>query len=185
MKTLAGIIEARMYDIIDYVKIEIERCGFKGRLGAGIVLTGGGANLKNLDLLFKMHTGMDVRIAQPVTYVAADSVELVSAPKYSTLTGIVLDAVRKGNYTEIDAAEPAQAAGGYDSSYTPEADSYEGGQQEGGYEPDSYGMDGDEEYLDDYPEEELRLRRPKLSERVKRWFGGMFTDEEVDDDDSY
>ena len=46
-------------------------------------------------------------------------------------------------------------------------------------------MDGDEEYLDDYPEEELRLRRPKLSERVKRWFGGMFTDEEVDDDDSY
>ncbi len=222
VKTLAGIIEARMYDIIDYVKIEIERCGFKGRLGAGIVLTGGGANLKNLDLLFKMHTGMDVRIAQPVTYVAADSVELVSAPKYSTLTGIVLDAVRKGNYTEIDAAEPAQAAGepqnagaaagdedyyhtpagqqngramasgntavaggGYDSSYTPEADSYEGGQQEGGYEPDSYGMDGDEEYLDDYPEEELRLRRPKLSERVKRWFGGMFTDEEVDDDDSY
>lgn len=101
VRTLAGIIEARMYDIIDYVKVEIERCGFKGKLGAGIVLTGGGANLKNLDLLFKLHTGMDVRVAQPTTYVGAESAELVSAPKYSTLTGIVLDAVRKGNYTEI------------------------------------------------------------------------------------
>lgn len=216
VKTLAGIIEARMYDIIDYVKVEIERCGFKGRLGAGIVLTGGGANLKNLDLLFKMHTGMDVRIAQPVTYVAADSVELISAPKFSTLTGIVLDAVRKGNYTEIDAAEPAQApqgetqnagvaaggddyyhpagqqngrgaaGGGYDSPYTPEDDTYDPGQQqEGGYEPDPYGTDDEGGYIGDYPEEELRVRRPKISERVKRWLGGMFTDEEVDDDDSY
>lgn len=216
VKTLAGIIEARMYDIIDYVKVEIERCGFKGRLGAGIVLTGGGANLKNLDLLFKMHTGMDVRIAQPVTYVAADSVELISAPKFSTLTGIVLDAVRKGNYTEIDAAEPAQApqgetqnagvaaggddyyhpagqqngrgaaGGGYDSPYTPEDDTYDPGQQqEGGYEPDPYGTDDEGGYIGDYPEEELRVRRPKIAERVKRWLGGMFTDEEVDDDDSY
>ena len=81
VRTLAGIIEARMYDIIDYVKIEIERCGFKGRLGAGIVLTGGGANLKNLDLLFKMHTGMDERIAQPTTNEAPESAALISAPK--------------------------------------------------------------------------------------------------------
>ncbi len=214
VKALAGIIEARMCDVIDYVKIEIERCGFKGRLGAGIVLTGGGANLKNLDQLFKMHTGMDVRIAQPVTYVVADSVELISAPKYSTLTGIVLDAVRKGNYTEIDAAEPAQApqgepqnagvaaggddyyhpagqqngrsaaGGGYDSSYTPEADTYDSGQQEGGYEPD-YGPDDDEWEGDYPPEEELRVRRPKFSERLKRWIGDMFTGEEVDDDDNY
>lgn len=212
VRTLAGIIEARMYDIIDYVKLEIERCGFKGRLGAGIVLTGGGANLKNLDLLFKMHTGMDVRVAQPVTYVAAESTELISAPKYSTLTGIILDAVRKGNYTEIDEQQSAQPAvgdeqplqnqpmqqqgqvapygynpgdayGQYDAYNTPQQQTYPEAdiytqQQEG--QDDMYGGD----YADDYPEEELRVRKPKFSERMKRLFGSMFS-EEVDDDDSY
>lgn len=211
VKTLAGIIEARMYDIIDYVKLEIERCGFKGRLGAGIVLTGGGANLKNLDLLFKMHTGMDVRVAQPVTYVVAESAELVSAPKYSTLTGIILDAVRKGNYTEIDEqAQPAQtmsgeqqplqnqpmgqqqapygynagdAYGQYDAYNSPQQQPYSDQAGENSYaQPEEYSGDG---YADDYaPEEELRVRKPKLSERMKRMFSSMFS-EEVDDDDNY
>lgn len=213
VRTLAGIIEARMYDIIDYVKIEIERCGFKGRLGAGIVLTGGGANLRNLDLLFKMHTGMDVRIAQPVTYVASESAELVSAPKYSTLTGIILDEVRKGNHTEIgeqpavqpsadDSAVQTQAATvgyGYGAAAgepaEPGADAYarqpyddgtyarqDGDPYGTGVQQDGYGMQGDEGYADDYPaEEELRVRKPKLSERMKRLFSSMFS-EEVDDD---
>lgn len=219
VRTLAGIIEARMYDIIDYVKLEIERCGYKGRLGAGIVLTGGGANLKNLDLLFKMHTGMDVRVAQPVTYVAADSAELVSGPKYSTLTGIILDAVRKGNYTEIDEqpAMPEQQPGagdnhmgqqpaagyGYAAPDGPGMPSggdayvqptYGTGAGYGGQQGDPYGMDGqqngygtqgDDGYGEDYaPEEELRVRKPKLSERMKRLFSSMFS-EEVDDDDNY
>lgn len=230
VKTLAGIIEARMYDIIDYVKVEIERCGYKGKLGAGIVLTGGGANLKNLDLLFKMHTGMDVRVAQPTTYVAADSAELVSAPKYSTLTGIILDAVRKGHYTEIDeqpavqnpvpptaggtmagqGVNPGVAAGtgtgmetaaGYGYGSTSGAETATGYGSEYGYGQHEegqmgYGAEGEnsgyepaegegDEYMDDYPpEEELRVRKPKLSERFKRLLGSMFS-EEVDDDDSY
>ena len=212
VRTLAGIIEARMYDIIDYVKIEIERCGFKGRLGAGIVLTGGGANLKNLDLLFKMHTGMDVRIAQPTTYVAPESAELISAPKYSTLTGIILDAVRKGNYTEIgeQTASPEQPAAGITNPVQgpgygygvaaaegtqPAADPYAQqpydnaggyGQAADPYAPaGDYGVAGGDGYApEDYPEEELRVRKPKLSERMKRFFGSMFT-EEVDDEGDF
>lgn len=212
VRTLAGIIEARMYDIIDYVKIEIERCGFKGRLGAGIVLTGGGANLKNLDLLFKMHTGMDVRIAQPTTYVAPESAELISAPKYSTLTGIILDAVRKGNYTEIgeQTASPEQPAAGITNPVQgpgygygvaaaegtqPAADPYAQqpydnaggyGQAADPYAPTGdYGVAGGDGYApEDYPEEELRVRKPKLSERMKRFFGSMFT-EEVDDEGDF
>lgn len=231
VRTLAGIIEARMYDIIDYIKIEIERCGFKGKLGAGIVLTGGGANLKNLDQLFKRHTGLDVRVAQPVTYVSGDSAELIASPKFSTLTGIILDAVRKGHYTEIgerqpgvmegDAMEggrqqplqqPQQTEGygyaGNDRSGMGEgygmgggygADTYDmsGGGMESGGEGDPYGMERpvsngyeemgggmeSEEY--DYPLDDIRLRKPKMSERVRRWIGRMFTDEEVDDDDNY
>lgn len=212
VKTLAGIIEARMYDIIDYVKIEIERCGFKGRLGAGIVLTGGGSNLKNLDLLFKMHTGMDVRVAQPVTYVAAESSELVSAPKYSTLTGIILDAARKGNFTEID-EQPVQAQQSADANTALQQEQqspygynsgdaygqYDGTTQYGSAQPSQqpytdgahgygqqYGVQqGEGEHMDDYPpEEELRVRKPTLFERMKRTFGTIFS-EEVDDEGNY
>ncbi len=242
VRTLAGIIEARMYDIIDYVKIEIERCGFKGRLGAGIVLTGGGANLKNLDQLFKLHTGLEVRVAQPTTYVGGESVELISAPKYSTLTGIVLDAVRKGNYTEIGelpslagqatgasssaAADPYLARepqapeqsmggsgyhnnsmGGHASSvpgggYDEGRDVYDapqvsqGGQSslpggEGVYDPyNEAGGYAEEGYDDDpnggdYFEDEIQIRKPKMKERLRRWFGSILSEEVDDDDDRY
>lgn len=200
VRTLAGIIEARMCDIIDLVKLEIDRCGYKGRLGAGIVLTGGGANLKNLDLLFKMHTGLDVRVAQPTTYVAPESAELVSSSKYATVTGIILDALRHGQYTEIGelpavaATTPQQPAQeyatpayssqtgqapnppAYDEAYgDTQTDEYSGDQNANAW---GYAENGD------YEEDEISVRKPKLSERMKRLFSSMFS-EEVDDDDNY
>lgn len=101
IKALAGIIEARMEDVIDYVQTEIEKCGLKGKLGAGIVLTGGGATLKNLDLLFRTKMGCEVRIASPTIYLTPESAEKVSSPKYSTITGLLIDAVRTGKFTDI------------------------------------------------------------------------------------
>lgn len=221
VRTLAGIIEARMYDIIDYVKIEIEKCGYKNKLGAGIVLTGGGANLKNLDLLFKMHTGLDVRVAHPTTYVTPETAELVQSSKYATLTGIILDELRQGRYTEIDELPAGSSNAGATEGYSADYQS-DGGQQlpvqpgrtggpsslqqqqvygeesgnypedtaqEGAYagyegaQPGGWGdyADGQEGYEE---EEELRVRKPKLSERMKRLFSSMFS-EEVDDDDNY
>ena len=50
---LAAIIEARMLDIIDFVMAEIKASGCQQKLGAGVVLTGGAAQMKDLDLLFK------------------------------------------------------------------------------------------------------------------------------------
>ena len=54
---LAAIIEARMLDIIDFVMAEIKASGCQQKLGAGVVLTGGAAQMKDLDLLFKNYTG--------------------------------------------------------------------------------------------------------------------------------
>lgn len=102
VKALAGIIEARMEDIIDYVDAEIEKCGLKGKLGAGIVLTGGGATLKNLDLLFKTKLNCEVRVAMPTMHLTAESLEKVANPKYSTIIGLLVDAIRTGKFTEIE-----------------------------------------------------------------------------------
>ncbi|MDR2936197.1 MAG: cell division protein FtsA [Rikenellaceae bacterium] len=95
-RNLASIIEARMLDIVDCVMAEIRRSGYLGRLGAGIVLTGGAANLKNMDVLFRQHTGCEVRVAIPDLYVMPDSVELVNNPLYSAAVGLLLKAVRDG-----------------------------------------------------------------------------------------
>lgn len=102
IKALSSIIEARMLDIIDYVNMEVEKCGYKGKLGAGIVLTGGGSTLKNLVQLFKQNTGMEVRLATPGLNLIPESAELLSNPKYSTVTGLIIDSIRGGRFTSVE-----------------------------------------------------------------------------------
>ena len=45
---LNGVIEARMDEILENVYARLEATGLMSVLGAGIVITGGGAALKNL-----------------------------------------------------------------------------------------------------------------------------------------
>ena len=51
LKNLASIIQARMEEIIEQMYFEIKNSGFEKKLIAGIVLTGGGAQLKHIDQL--------------------------------------------------------------------------------------------------------------------------------------
>jgi cell division protein FtsA len=92
---LAYIIQARMEEIIDYVAFQIEQSGYWDKLGAGIVLTGGGAELKNLDQLIKLRTGLDVRIGRPDLYVRGSLCPEVELPMYSTSIGLLLSAMDK------------------------------------------------------------------------------------------
>lgn len=101
-KNLSSIIEARMQDILDYVMAEIKRAGCDTKLGAGIVITGGGANLKDLDLLIKNYTGMDVRIAAPDVCVGEESLELASNPGMATAIGILLKGAESGKPNKIE-----------------------------------------------------------------------------------
>jgi len=56
---------------------------------AGIVVTGGGAQLKHLPQLFEYLTGMDTRIGFPTEHLASGN-EGVSSPMFSTGVGLVL-----------------------------------------------------------------------------------------------
>lgn len=89
-KSLAYIIQSRMEEIIDAVIYEIENSGYMEKLSAGIVLTGGGAMLKNLNQLVKFKTGMDVRIGYPNECLASDTPEEINQPMYSTSIGLLL-----------------------------------------------------------------------------------------------
>ncbi len=92
-RNLACIIQARMEEIIDYVAHHINTSGFYDKLGAGIVVTGGGALLKNIAPLFKLKTGLDVRMGQPDNYLQND--ELITAtemPHFATAVGLLVSA---------------------------------------------------------------------------------------------
>lgn len=89
VKNLASIIQARMEEIIEHVIYEIKNSGFEKRLIAGIVITGGGAQLKHIIQLVEYLTGMDARIGYPNEHLAKGTDE-VKSPMYATAVGLVM-----------------------------------------------------------------------------------------------
>jgi len=87
-RLLAGIIEARMSEIMDAVLYEIENSGYADRIHA-IVLTGGGAQMNHLVEFVKYKTGCHARIAKP-TYLDEGSCPEVNDSAYSCAVGLLL-----------------------------------------------------------------------------------------------
>jgi len=92
-KNLALIIQARVEEILDYVVWQIRRSGFERKLIGGIVLTGGGALLKDIDKLTEFHTGMTARVGIPSEHLAHGNSETVYSPVYSTAIGLLLKGI--------------------------------------------------------------------------------------------
>ncbi|GCD77924.1 cell division protein FtsA [Thermaurantimonas aggregans] len=93
LKTLSKIIHARVSEIIEQVHIEIKNYGYnepRKRLIAGIVLTGGGAQLKHLKQLVAYITGMDTRIGYPNEHLAQSEYSELASPAYATAIGLVM-----------------------------------------------------------------------------------------------
>lgn len=90
LKNLANIIQARMEEIIEYVYFEIKNSGYENKLIGGIVLTGGGAQLKHISQLTQFITGMDTRIGYPNEHLAREVSKEMASPMYSTGIGLVI-----------------------------------------------------------------------------------------------
>ncbi len=93
---LAVAIEARMAMLVDYVKREIKESGYEGKLPYGIVLTGGGAALENVDELFRRMTDLEIRIGKPMEGICDESLEDVDSTEYATVMGIMLRGMEQG-----------------------------------------------------------------------------------------
>lgn len=96
LKNLSSIIQARMEEIIELVNYEIKNSGYSKKLIGGIVVTGGGAQLKHLTQLFEYMTGMDTRIGYPTEHLAnSNDIEGIESPMFSTGIGLVLQGFKK------------------------------------------------------------------------------------------
>ncbi len=95
LKNLASIIQARMEEIIDHVHYEIKTSGFEKKLIAGIVLTGGGAQLKHINQLMEFKTGIETRIGYPNEHLAKEVPEEMASPMYATGIGLVIEGIKR------------------------------------------------------------------------------------------
>jgi cell division protein FtsA len=90
VKNLAMVIQARVEEIFESVLYEIKSSGLDRKLHAGIVITGGGSQLKHLDKLVEFVTGLDTRIGYPSVHIAKSIVDEIKSPMYATAVGLVI-----------------------------------------------------------------------------------------------
>ena len=102
---LATAIEARMLDIIDYVKDELRDSGYAKKLGYGLILAGGGSRLAHVADLFRRETNMDVRLAA-TDQVNREKGEPESKPAYATALGIFMRGVEDGRSQIVESVRP-------------------------------------------------------------------------------
>lgn len=114
-KNLAYVIQARMEEIIEHVYYEIKSSGYEKKLIAGIIITGGGSQLKHLPQLVEYVTGLDCRVGYPNEHLAKNEVlpkatyDLLKSPMYATSIGLLIDGVQSADETqEVKAAAKDQ-----------------------------------------------------------------------------
>lgn len=138
VKNLAHIIQARMQEILDYVMYHLKQIDLDKRLYGGIILTGGGAQLKHVTQLTEFVTGLGARIGYPNEHLAGQTEGLMN-PMYSTCIGLILRGYHDfengrmrftgegGNYMHVpvsqqDVAAEAQAEPEREEDFEAEAD---------------------------------------------------------------
>ena len=99
VKNLSEIIGSRYKEIIDLVYHQIKVSGYENKLMTGIVITGGGAQIRNLKQLVAFVTGKETRIGYPNEHLGSESKDTVVSPMYATGVGLVLKGFEHAEYT--------------------------------------------------------------------------------------
>jgi cell division protein FtsA len=91
MRNLAQIIQARMTEILEFISYHIKQIGLDEKaLNGGIILTGGGSQLKDLRLLTEYVTRLNARIGYPNEHLAPNQIAELRQPMYATCLGLIL-----------------------------------------------------------------------------------------------
>ena len=80
-----------MSEIMDFVTYHLKQVGLDNRmLNGGVILTGGGSQLKHLIQLTEYVTGLNARIGFPNEHLSGGHIDELAKPMYSTCIGLIL-----------------------------------------------------------------------------------------------
>jgi cell division protein FtsA len=108
-RLVSEIIESRVQEILTLVRNEIGRAGFDGALPAGVVLVGGTAELRDIEVLGREVLGLAVRMKVPTG--AIGLTDTIMRPAYATTIGLLLWAAYHTDDIPAPATPFAQLAG--------------------------------------------------------------------------
>ncbi len=89
---LAHVIEARLEEMFNIFRDQIESTGQFENLGTGIVLAGGSAQMNNMLDFVKKNTGLEACISQPVEQMTGRDSGFLQKPQYAALAGLLAEA---------------------------------------------------------------------------------------------
>ena len=92
---VSRVISARMKEILAHVDYQIKLSNFGKKLIGGIVLTGGGSQLKHLVQLTELDTGQIARVGLPKEHLANSKINGVENPIYATGIGLLIRAFKQ------------------------------------------------------------------------------------------
>lgn len=90
VRNLSHIIQARMEEILEHVYYEIKNSGYEKKLIGGVVVTGGGSQLKHIKQLIEYVTGLDARVGYPTEHLSKGLVDEARNPMYATGIGLII-----------------------------------------------------------------------------------------------
>jgi cell division protein FtsA len=106
-RRVCEIVQARMEEILELIGAEVERAGLEEATAAGLVLTGGGANLEGVADLAGAVLHMPVRVAYPRD--VTGKTELLINPAFATSIGLLAWAIRERGLQPGPATAPVPA----------------------------------------------------------------------------
>ncbi|MEK7284647.1 MAG: cell division protein FtsA [Chloroflexota bacterium] len=89
---IAEIVQSRVEELFDFVAAEIETAGATNRLQAGLVLTGGGAQLTGIGRAARDQLGMAARVTGPKGL--GGLTDQIAGPPYSAASGLLVWSAR-------------------------------------------------------------------------------------------
>ncbi len=106
---LAEVIQARMEEILRYIDFQISASDTRSRLQGGIVLTGGGSLLRNVDKLTELYTAIPTRVGLPVEHLAQGYPIELGSPIYATSIGLLIGEIELDRQAREAALESKRA----------------------------------------------------------------------------
>ncbi len=106
VQQLTKVINSRVTMILEQVLYELVNTGYDKKLIAGVVLTGGGAKIKDIDKYTEFILGLDARVGTPQDHISGTITEEMKHPMHATGIGLILKAIQ--DIDEKQAAEPIE-----------------------------------------------------------------------------